>query len=64
MRTTVAIDDKLLAKAREFTGLQQKSALLREALKALIERESSRRLARLGDIESRLKAIRRRRAAR
>jgi Arc/MetJ family transcription regulator len=60
----VAIDDKLLAKAREFTGLQQKSALLREALKALIERESSRRLARLGDIESRLKAIRRRRAAR
>jgi Arc/MetJ family transcription regulator len=64
MRTTVAIDDKLLAKAREFTGLQQKSALLREALKALIERESSRRLARLGDIESRLKAIRRRRTAR
>ena len=64
MRTTVAIDDKLLAKAREFTGLQQKSALLREALKALIERESTRRLARLGGIESRLKAIRRRRTAR
>jgi len=64
MRTTVAIDDKLLAKAREFTGLQEKSDLLREALKALIERENSRRSARLGDIESRLKAIRRRRTPR
>jgi Arc/MetJ family transcription regulator len=64
MRTTVAIDEKLLAKAREFTGLQEKSALLREALKALIERENSRRLARLGGIESRLKAIRRRRSPR
>ena len=64
MRTTVAIDDKLLAKAREFTGLQQKSALVREALKALIERESTRQLSRLGGIESRLKAIRRRRTAR
>jgi Arc/MetJ family transcription regulator len=64
MRTTVAIDEKLLAKARQFTGLQEKSALLREALKALIERENSRRLARLGGIESRLKAIRRRRSPR
>jgi Arc/MetJ family transcription regulator len=64
MRTTVAIDDKLLAKAQEFTGLQEKSELLREALKALIERENSRRLARLGGIEQRLKAIRRRRAHR
>jgi len=64
MRTTLAIDDKLLEKAREFTGLQEKSAVVREALKALIERENARRLARLGGIESRLKAIRRRRAAR
>ncbi len=64
MRTTVAIDDKLLAKAREFTGLQEKSELLREALKALIEREHSRRLARLSGIEQRLKAIRRRRVHR
>jgi Arc/MetJ family transcription regulator len=53
-----------LAKAQEFTGLQEKSDLLREALKALIEREHSRRLARLGGIEQRLKAIRRRRAHR
>jgi Arc/MetJ family transcription regulator len=64
MRTTVAIDDKLLAKAEEFTGLHEKSDLLREALKALIERENSRRLTRLGGIESRLKAIRRRRVPR
>ena len=64
MRTTVAIDDKLLAKAQEFTGLQEKSALVREALKALIERETTRRVSRLESIESRLKAIRRRRTAR
>ena len=64
MRTTVAIDDKLLAKAQEFTGLHEKSEVLREALKALIERENSRRLARLGGIEQRLKAIRRRRVPR
>lgn len=48
MRTTLAIDDDLLAKARLFTGLNEKSAIVREALKALIERESARRLARLG----------------
>ncbi len=47
MRTTVALDDDLLAKAEAFTGLKEKSALIREALKALIERESARRLARL-----------------
>ncbi|QBC31025.1 type II toxin-antitoxin system VapB family antitoxin [Pandoraea sp. XY-2] len=49
MRTTLALDDELLAKAQAFTGLQEKSALIREALKALIERESARRLARLGE---------------
>lgn len=48
MRTTLALDDELLAKAQAFTGLRQKSALIREALKALIEREAARRLARLG----------------
>jgi Arc/MetJ family transcription regulator len=51
MRTTVALDDDLLAKAQAFTGLKEKSALIREALKALIERESARRLARLGGSE-------------
>ena len=51
MRTTLALDDELLAKAQAFTGLKEKSALIREALKALIERESARRLARLGGSE-------------
>lgn len=61
MRTTLALDDDLLAEAQAFTGLHEKSALIREALKALIERESARRLARLGGSESGLEAPRRRR---
>lgn len=48
MRTTVALDDDLVANASELTGIKEKSALLREALIALTERESARRLARLG----------------
>jgi Arc/MetJ family transcription regulator len=48
MRTTLALDDELLEKAQAYTGLREKSALVREALRALIERESARRLARLG----------------
>ena len=51
MRTTLALDDELVAKAQAFTGLKEKSSLVREALKALIERESARRLARLGGSE-------------
>ncbi|MBX9751655.1 MAG: type II toxin-antitoxin system VapB family antitoxin [Roseococcus sp.] len=51
MRTTLALDDELLAKAQGFTGITEKSALVREALTALIERESARRLARLGGSE-------------
>lgn len=51
MRTTIALDVELIAKARAYTGLREKSALVREALKALIERESARRLARLGGSE-------------
>ena len=62
MRTTLALDDELLTKAQAFTGLREKSALVREALKALIERESARRLAQLGGGEPELKAPRRRRA--
>src|SRR5262249_36720324 len=64
MRTTLALDDELIAKAQAFTGVKEKSALVREALKALIERESARRLARLGGTQSKLKAPRRRRATR
>jgi Arc/MetJ family transcription regulator len=48
MRTTLALDDKLVADAQEYTGIKEKSALVREALKALVEREAARRLARLG----------------
>jgi Arc/MetJ family transcription regulator len=63
MRTTLALDDELLAKAQAFTGLKEKSALVREALKALIERESARRLAQLGGSEPALKTPPRRRSA-
>jgi Arc/MetJ family transcription regulator len=63
MRTTLALDDELLAKAQAVTKVTEKSALLREALKALIERESARRLARLGGTEPGLKPVPRRRPA-
>ncbi|HEY6519163.1 MAG TPA: type II toxin-antitoxin system VapB family antitoxin [Roseiarcus sp.] len=63
MRTTMALDDKLVAEAQDLTGLKEKSSLIREALKALIERESARRLARLGGTEPHLKAPPRRRPA-
>ena len=61
MRTTLALDDELVSQAQSFTGLKEKSALVREALKALIERESAIRLARLGGSEPQLKPIPRRR---
>ena len=64
MRTTLALDDELVAKAQAFTGLKEKSSLVREALKALIERESARRLARLGGSEPDLEPPRRRRPGR
>ena len=62
MRTTLALDDELLAKAELYTGIREKSALVREALKALVEREAARRLARLGGSEPDLKPIPRRRS--
>jgi len=61
MRTTLALDDELLSRAQELTGVQEKSVLVREGLKALIERESARRLARLGGTQPDLRAPRRRR---
>lgn len=61
MRTTIALDDELVAKAQAFTGLTEKSSLVREALKALIERESALRLARLGGGAPNAKAPPRRR---
>ena len=51
MRTTVTLDDTLVARAETLSGVRERGALLREALKALIERESARRLARLGGTE-------------
>jgi Arc/MetJ family transcription regulator len=63
MRTTLALDDALVAQAQGLTGLKERSSLIREALKALIERESARRLARLGGSEPQLEAPPRRRPA-
>ncbi len=61
MRTTLTLDDEMLQIARELTNIDEKSALVREALRALIERESARRLARMGGIAPHLKAPPRRR---
>jgi len=61
MRTTIALDEDLIRTAQEFTGVAEKTALIREALKALIERESARRLAALGGTMPGLNSIPRRR---
>ncbi|MBU0500419.1 MAG: type II toxin-antitoxin system VapB family antitoxin [Gammaproteobacteria bacterium] len=61
MRTTLNLDDDLLRQAAELTGIAERAALLRESLKALIERESARRLALLGGSEQQLEAAPRRR---
>lgn len=61
MRTTITLDDELLRTAQEYTGVSEKTALLREALKSLIEREASRRLAALGGTMPELEDIPRRR---
>ena len=60
MRTTIVLDDELLEKAQALTQVQEKSALVKEALKALIERESAKRLANLGGSEPQLNLIPRR----
>ncbi len=62
MRTTIALDDDLLTKAQAFTGLKEKSLLVHEALRALIERESAKRLSLLGGSEPKLVAPSRRRS--
>lgn len=61
MRTTLNIDDELLAEAQRITGVTEKAVLVREGIKALIERESARRLARLGGTEPQLQPVPRRR---
>lgn len=61
MRTTLNLDDDLVAKASELTGIEEKPALIREALKALIAREAGRRLALLGGSDPEATAAPRRR---
>jgi Arc/MetJ family transcription regulator len=61
MRTTVNLDDELLSKAQELSGVDDRGQLLREALRALIERESAERLSRLAGTEPQLADIPRRR---
>ncbi len=60
MRTTLALDDDLLQQAQQLTGLSERTALVREALRALIQRESALRLAHLGGSEPQLQPISRR----
>lgn len=61
MRTTIVLDDELLSRATELTGIREKTALVREALTALVQREAARRLARLGGSAPDLKLPPRRR---
>lgn len=61
MRTTINLDDELLFEAQRITGTKERTNLVHDGLRALIERESARRLARLGGTEPKLKPIRRRR---
>jgi Arc/MetJ family transcription regulator len=61
MRTTITVDDELIADAESYTGIKEKSALIRHALKTLVEREAAKRLVRLGGTQPQLKPISRRR---
>jgi Arc/MetJ family transcription regulator len=63
MRTTVTLDDDLLADAQRYTGITERSSLIREALTRLIQQEAARRLALLGGSQPGLKQIPRRRPA-
>ena len=63
MRTTVTLDEDLIAAAQEYTGIKEKSALNRAALTALVERDAARRLVRLGGTMPDLKPVPRRRTA-
>lgn len=62
MKTTLNIDDDLMRKAQDLTGVKEKTRLVHAGLEALIARESARRLAALGGTEPRLRPIRRRRS--
>ena len=62
MRTTLNIEDKLIDKASKLTGIKEKTSLVRLGLQALIAKESSKRLAKLGGTEKKLKIVSRRRS--
>jgi Arc/MetJ family transcription regulator len=64
MRTTLNLNDELVARAREFTGIEEKTALVHEGLKALVARGAARRLAALGGTMPQLRPIPRRRSRR
>ena len=61
MRTTINLDDELLAQAHLMSGVTERTQLLREALLALVQRESARRLAKLGGTQIQLRPIPRQR---
>ena len=63
MRTTLIIDENLLQRAKELTGIQEKTALVRAGLEALIAREAGKRLAALGGTQPKMSNIPRRRSA-
>jgi Arc/MetJ family transcription regulator len=62
VRTTINLDDDLIEEARRISGVEGRTALIHEGLRALIERESARRLARLGGSEDQLRPVPRRRS--
>lgn len=62
MRTTLIIEDGLLDRAREISGISEKTAVVRAGLEALIAREAAKRLAALGGTERKLRPVPRRRA--
>ncbi|MBB3870659.1 MAG: type II toxin-antitoxin system VapB family antitoxin [Brevundimonas sp.] len=61
MRTTVTLDDELMEMAAEYSGLSERSAIIREALKAFVAREAARRLAAMGGTDPKATAAPRRR---
>ncbi|MCL4215791.1 MAG: type II toxin-antitoxin system VapB family antitoxin [Candidatus Hydrogenedentes bacterium] len=61
MRTTINLDEALLDEAQRVTGMKERTAMIHEGLRVLIERESARRLARLGGTEPQLQDVPRRR---
>jgi Arc/MetJ family transcription regulator len=64
MKATIVIDDKMFARAQEYAGVTDPSAVVGQALKAFVEQEAGRRLARLGGTEPNAKAAPRRRSLR